>query len=49
MARNHDGWGVKADGKIYLPLFRTREKVRQFCRASSPKWEIVKVKIVEVE
>lgn len=52
MSKNYDGylmWAVKDEDKIYHPLFQTREEARQFCRASSCKWEIVKVKLVEVK
>ena len=52
MAKKYDGylmWAVKHEGKIYHPLFHTREEARQYNRASSCKWQIVKVKLVEVK
>jgi len=46
-------WAVRAEEngvkKIYLPLFRTKEEARQYVRSSSFPWEIVKIKLVEVE
>lgn len=52
MAKNYDGylmWAVKDEDEIYHPLFKTREEARQYVRSSSCKWQIVKVKLVEVE
>lgn len=42
-------WAVKHEDSIYHPLFHTREEARRYTRASSPKWQIVKVKLVEVK